>query len=55
VFLSLGASCRCTFSAITLTEPSHDGHLSVFRYPSLNSYGNTVDHQGRLVTCEPGG
>jgi len=51
VFLSLGAFCRCTFSAITLTEPSHDGHLSVFRYPN----GNTVDHQGRLVTCEPGG
>ncbi|MBV8615967.1 MAG: SMP-30/gluconolactonase/LRE family protein, partial [Acetobacteraceae bacterium] len=32
-----------------------DGHLSVFRTPSLNSNGNTVDPQGRLVTCEHGG
>jgi len=29
-----------------------DNHLSVFRYPSLNSNGNTVDPQGRLVSCE---
>jgi len=29
-----------------------DNHLSVFRYPSLNSNGNTVDREGRLVTCE---
>src|SRR5215813_12796906 len=29
-----------------------DNHLSVFRYPSLNSNGNTIDPQGRLVTCE---
>jgi len=29
-----------------------DNHLSIFRYPSLNSNGNTVDPQGRLVTCE---
>jgi gluconolactonase len=29
-----------------------DNHLSVFRYPSLNSNGNTADPQGRLVTCE---
>jgi gluconolactonase len=29
-----------------------DGHLSVFRYPSLNSNGNTVDREGRLYTCE---
>src|ERR1051325_3600444 len=29
-----------------------DNHLSVFRYPSLNSNGNTVDPLGRLVTCE---
>jgi gluconolactonase len=32
-----------------------DNHLSVFRYPSLNSNGNTVDHQGRLCTCEHAG
>ena len=31
-------------------EPS--GHVSVFRQPSNNSNGNTVDNQGRLVTCE---
>jgi gluconolactonase len=29
-----------------------DGSVSVFRQPSLNSNGNTVDLQGRLVTCE---
>jgi gluconolactonase len=29
-----------------------DNHLSVFRYPSLNSNGNTVDPEGRLVSCE---
>jgi gluconolactonase len=29
-----------------------DNHLSVFRYPSLNSNGNTSDAQGRLVSCE---
>ena len=32
-----------------------DNHLSVFRSPSLNSNGNTIDRQGRLVTCEHGG
>ena len=31
-------------------EPS--GQVSVFREPSNNSNGNTVDNQGRLVTCE---
>ena len=29
-----------------------DGSVSVFREPSLNSNGNTVDAMGRLVTCE---
>ncbi len=28
-----------------------DGSVSVFRQPSDNSNGNTVDRQGRLVTC----
>ena len=32
-----------------------DGSLSVFREPAGNSNGNTVDRQGRLVTCEHGG
>lgn len=32
-----------------------DGHVSVFRQPSNNSNGNTVDRQGRLVTCEHAG
>jgi hypothetical protein len=31
-------------------EPS--GEVSVFRERSNNSSGNTVDNQGRLVTCE---
>ncbi len=29
-----------------------DGSVSVFRQPSLNSNGNTVDREGRLITCE---
>src|ERR1700745_36972 len=29
-----------------------DGSVSVFRQPSMNSNGNTVDLQGRLVSCE---
>ena len=29
-----------------------DGHYSVFRKPSNYSNGNTVDRQGRLITCE---
>ena len=28
------------------------GHVSVFRTPSQNANGNTLDRQGRLVTCE---
>src|SRR5690606_15781698 len=31
-----------------------DGSVSVFRSPANNSNGNTVDRQGRLVTCEHG-
>ena len=29
-----------------------DGHLSVYRQPSMNSNGNTIDREGRLITCE---
>jgi gluconolactonase len=29
-----------------------DASVSVFRHPSFNSNGNTVDREGRLVTCE---
>jgi gluconolactonase len=32
-----------------------DGRVSVFRQPSGNSNGNSVDRQGRLVTCEHSG
>jgi gluconolactonase len=32
-----------------------DGSVSVFRSPSNNSNGNTVDRFGRLITCEHGG
>ena len=32
-----------------------NGTVSVFRQPSGHSNGNTVDRQGRLVTCEHGG
>jgi gluconolactonase len=28
------------------------GHVSVFRAPSQNANGNTLDREGRLVTCE---
>ncbi|MCR8722775.1 SMP-30/gluconolactonase/LRE family protein [Frigidibacter sp. ROC022] len=31
-----------------------DGSVSVFRSPSNNANGNTVDRQGRLITCEQG-
>ncbi len=30
---------------------AEDNHLSVFRSPSLNSNGNTVDREGRLISC----
>ncbi len=29
-----------------------DGSVSAFRHPANNSNGNTIDRQGRLVTCE---
>jgi gluconolactonase len=29
-----------------------DGHVSVFRYPSNNSNGNSFDFQGRQLSCE---
>jgi gluconolactonase len=29
-----------------------DGHVSVFRFPSNNSNGNTFDFQGRQISCE---
>ncbi len=32
-----------------------DGHLSVYRKPSMNSNGNTIDREGRLITCEHSG
>jgi gluconolactonase len=32
-----------------------DGRCSVFRQPSMNSNGNTIDRQGRLITCEHSG
>ena len=32
-----------------------DNHLSVFRTPSYNSNGNTVDREGRLLSCEHSG
>jgi gluconolactonase len=32
-----------------------DDHVSVFRRPSMNSNGNTIDREGRLVTCEHSG
>jgi gluconolactonase len=35
-----------------LRYDEEDGHVSVFRKPSNYANGNTVDRQGRLVTCE---
>jgi gluconolactonase len=32
-----------------------DSHLSIFRSPSSHSNGNTMDVEGRLVTCEHSG
>ena len=53
------AGCYLLFSDIPnnriMRLLEDDNHLSVFRTPSLNSNGNTVDAQGRLITCEHGG
>lgn len=35
-----------------LRHDDTNGAISVFRQPSNNANGNTVDNQGRLVTCE---
>ena len=32
-----------------------DAHTSVYRQPSMNSNGNTIDREGRLITCEHAG
>jgi gluconolactonase len=32
-----------------------DNHLSIFRSPAFNSNGNTIDRQGRLITCQHAG
>ncbi|MEZ0034184.1 gluconolactonase [Bradyrhizobium japonicum] len=32
-----------------------DGHVSGYRQPSMNSNGNTIDREGRLITCEHSG
>ncbi len=32
-----------------------NGQVSVFRQPASYANGNTIDRQGRLVTCEHGG
>lgn len=34
---------------------SAGGSVSVFRQPSMNANGNTLDNEGRLVTCEHSG
>lgn len=31
-----------------------DGHVSIFRSPSMNSNGNTFDYHGRQISCEHG-
>jgi gluconolactonase len=33
----------------------NDNHVNVFRQPSMNSNGNTIDREGRLITCEHSG
>ena len=38
----------------TMYAWSQDDGLQVFRRPSNNTNGNTVDNQGRLVSCEHG-
>src|SRR5207253_10922684 len=32
-----------------------DRHTSVYRQTSMNSNGNTIDREGRLITCEHAG
>jgi sugar lactone lactonase YvrE len=56
----LGSTVR-TALFILLTRASsimryvEDDGLSVFRQPSMNSNGNTIDREGRLITCEHSG
>ena len=38
--------------ANTMYKWKPDGDVERFRYPSHNANGNTVDRQGRLITCE---
>ncbi len=51
-----GEHARDLLTPFAGPEPSDvgldSGHVSVFRAPSNNSNGNTIDNQGRLVTCE---
>jgi len=37
-----------------LRYDENDGHVSIFRSPSNHSNGNSIDSQGRLMTCEHG-
>lgn len=37
-----------------LRYDENDGHVSVFRQPSAFSNGQTLDREGRLITCEHG-
>ena len=45
--------CSATFpTTASCASREDDGHLSVYRQPSMNSNGNTIDREGRLITCE---
>ena len=39
----------------TMYQWNPDGGVERFRYPSHGANGNTVDREGRLITCEHGG
>jgi gluconolactonase len=54
VWMPSGSLVFSDIPADTLYEWKGGDKASVFRTPSLNSNGNTLDRQGRLISCEHG-
>jgi gluconolactonase len=54
VWIRRGTLIFSDIPADTLYEWNGQGKPEVYRHPSRNANGNTLDLQGRLVTCEHG-
>ncbi len=54
VWMPTGTLVFSDIPADTMYEWKGAGQPSLFRHPSNNSNGNTLDHEGRLITCEHG-